>query len=107
MGRPELGTKLACSGCSERFYDLNRSPAVCPKCGMSQVPAQPRAARKAIETWRARRPPASIVADADGTEAVEAAEDEAEAEDDGDVEEIDDGPDEKAEVASDVDSERG
>ena len=36
MGRPELGTKCACASCAERFYDLNRSPAVCPKCGTAQ-----------------------------------------------------------------------
>ncbi len=43
MGRPELGTKCTCAGCHERFYDLNRSPAICPKCGTQQPPAKPRA----------------------------------------------------------------
>ena len=38
MGRPELGIKCACASCAERFYDLNRSPAVCPKCGATQPP---------------------------------------------------------------------
>lgn len=45
MGRPQLGTKCTCTGCQERFYDLNRSPAVCPKCGAQQPPERPRAAR--------------------------------------------------------------
>lgn len=44
MGRPELGTKCACASCRERFYDLNRSPAICPKCGAQQPPVVPRAA---------------------------------------------------------------
>lgn len=45
MGRPELGTKCACTSCAERFYDLNRSPAVCPKCGAKQPPAAVRVSR--------------------------------------------------------------
>lgn len=45
MGRPELGTKCACASCAERFYDLNRVPAVCPKCGATQPPAVARVAR--------------------------------------------------------------
>lgn len=45
MGRPELGTKCACASCAERFYDLNRSPAICPKCGAQQPPPVPRTAR--------------------------------------------------------------
>jgi hypothetical protein len=29
----EWGTKRACQSCSARFYDMRRSPIVCPKCG--------------------------------------------------------------------------
>lgn len=47
MSRPELGTKCACASCAERFYDLNRSPAICPKCGAPQPPAVARAVRPA------------------------------------------------------------
>ena len=32
MVKLELGTKRHCSGCSARFYDLNKDPIVCPKC---------------------------------------------------------------------------
>ena len=42
VGRPELGTKCTCASCAERFYDLNRSPAVCPKCGATQPPVSVR-----------------------------------------------------------------
>lgn len=45
MGRLELGTKCTCTGCQERFYDLNRKPAICPKCGAQQPPERPRAVR--------------------------------------------------------------
>lgn len=33
MAQPELGTKRICGDCDAKFYDLNRSPAACPKCG--------------------------------------------------------------------------
>lgn len=35
-----LGIKRTCPSCSNRFYDLNRRPAACPKCGHSYDPAQ-------------------------------------------------------------------
>lgn len=28
-----LGRKRTCQSCSARFYDLNRAPITCPKCG--------------------------------------------------------------------------
>ena len=33
MAKPELGTKRQCRSCANRFYDLNRDPIICPKCG--------------------------------------------------------------------------
>lgn len=33
MAKPELGLKRQCMSCGAKFYDLNRDPAVCPKCG--------------------------------------------------------------------------
>jgi uncharacterized protein (TIGR02300 family) len=33
VAKPELGTKRLCAHCGARFYDLNHSPAACPKCG--------------------------------------------------------------------------
>lgn len=32
MARPELGTKRLCAGCSAKFYDMNKTPIVCPTC---------------------------------------------------------------------------
>ncbi|MBA1155899.1 TIGR02300 family protein [Microvirga mediterraneensis] len=53
MAKPELGLKRQCMSCGAKFYDLNKDPAVCPKCGtvyqavaMSRV-AAPVAARAA------------------------------------------------------------
>ena len=33
VAKPELGTKRSCASCGTKFYDLNRRPIVCPKCG--------------------------------------------------------------------------
>ena len=33
MAKPELGTKRLCAGCGAKFYDLSKTPIVCPKCG--------------------------------------------------------------------------
>ncbi len=33
MARPELGLKRVCPNCSTKYYDLNRHPITCPKCG--------------------------------------------------------------------------
>jgi uncharacterized protein (TIGR02300 family) len=33
VAKPELGTKRLCASCSAKFYDLNKDPIRCPKCG--------------------------------------------------------------------------
>ena len=33
MAKPELGMKRHCLSCGAKFYDLNRDPILCPKCG--------------------------------------------------------------------------
>jgi uncharacterized protein (TIGR02300 family) len=45
MAKPELGSKRVCVACNARFYDLNRQPVVCPKCGTEQPAEQPRPRR--------------------------------------------------------------
>lgn len=48
VARPELGTKYTCTSCEAKFYDLNRTPFSCPKCGeiYSSPPATPVEAKK-------------------------------------------------------------
>ena len=75
MAKPEWGQKQTCQNCAARFYDLGRTPVVCPKCGEAQV-AQPAKARRprAGETVPARAPsPAAATAD-DGATAENAPE---------------------------------
>lgn len=38
MTKPEWGIKRICQGCSAPFYDLKRSPIICPKCGATFDP---------------------------------------------------------------------
>lgn len=33
MAKPELGAKRQCQSCATKFYDLNKDPITCPKCG--------------------------------------------------------------------------
>jgi len=87
VGRPELGTKCACASCAERFYDLNRSPAVCPKCGATQPPvvARPlRPSRTSFASARLSRQSRPVIAEeeAEPLAAVESDEDEDEDADD-------------------------
>ncbi len=44
MAKPELGTKRECPECAVKYYDLGRSPCVCPKCGASLEPEVPSSA---------------------------------------------------------------
>jgi uncharacterized protein (TIGR02300 family) len=40
LANPELGAKQICPTCSSKFYDLNRRPAHCPKCGAEFDPEE-------------------------------------------------------------------
>ncbi len=69
MAKPELGTKRVCVSCGARFYDLQKTPAVCPKCSTEQPPEQPRTRRGGgnvmEEKRRAKVLPVPGVEDAD------------------------------------------
>ena len=81
MVKPELGMKRTCVSCATRFYDLGKSPAVCPKCSTEQPVEQPRARRPTgnlADEKRVKKPlPVDDVdPEAEPEEAEEAAEDE-------------------------------
>ncbi|MFM8799114.1 MAG: TIGR02300 family protein [Tagaea sp.] len=38
MAKAEWGLKRTCQSCGARFYDLQRSPISCPKCGAEYDP---------------------------------------------------------------------
>jgi uncharacterized protein (TIGR02300 family) len=56
MAKPELGMKRVCVSCGAKFYDLTKSPAVCPKCGTEQPADQPRLRRAAGNVPDDKRP---------------------------------------------------
>ncbi len=41
MAKPEWGLKRTCHSCGTRFYDMMRTPAVCPKCSTTIEPEAP------------------------------------------------------------------
>ncbi len=100
MAKPELGTKRVCVSCGARFYDLTKTPAVCPKCGTEQPAEQPRARRSGgnllDEKRRAKLAPVPGIEDPElevETEAEEVEEDVLE-----DTSDLEDGADAIAEV---------
>lgn len=45
MAKPELGNKHQCQQCGTKFFDLNKNPVLCPKCGAVQQLTAARAVR--------------------------------------------------------------
>ncbi len=92
MVKPELGVKRVCVACGARFYDLMKTPAVCPKCGTEQPADVPRSRRPVGNVTEEKRVKKPAVADDPDTEAEspddeseEALDDAADLEDDADV----------------------
>ena len=38
MSKAEWGIKRLCAGCGAKYYDLSRTPILCPKCGVEFDP---------------------------------------------------------------------
>ena len=94
---PGVGSKRVCVSCSTRFYDLTKTPPVCPKCGTEQPPEAPRAApiRRAPPRGRMVKPPAPVARDGDDDAAPVLDADEDEAEIDEDAEAVEDDTDDE------------
>lgn len=65
MAKPELGMKRQCLSCGAKFYDLNRDPILCPKCGahfqVQQLTRRGEAAKVAEEDEDAVDPAAAVM----------------------------------------------
>lgn len=77
MAKPELGTKRICVACGAHFYDLGKTPAVCPKCGTEQPAELPKPRRTGGNLPEDKRPKKQPVPEDTDVE-VEAAEEEGE-----------------------------
>ena len=61
MAKPELGSKHQCQNCGAKFFDLNKDPVVCPKCGtVFQGAPRARAAVKPEEEEAELSTPAGV-----------------------------------------------
>jgi uncharacterized protein (TIGR02300 family) len=106
MAKPELGLKRVCVACSARFYDMTKTPPVCPKCGTEQPLDQPRIRRaggNVAEDKRAKKPAAAPGIEDVEVEGVEEAEDESVLEDADDLEDDADAISADIEVETDSD----
>jgi uncharacterized protein (TIGR02300 family) len=90
VAKPELGLKRQCANCSTKFFDLNRNPIVCPKCGTVFVTTAAHVAHgEEAEEDAAEAAPANVElvsledAEASESKAAEPAVDDIEVEDDG------------------------
>jgi uncharacterized protein (TIGR02300 family) len=66
VNKPELGIKRDCPNCGARFYDLNKSPAHCPKCEHDFIPEallKPRKPRREDEPQDGAEAPAKPAAE--------------------------------------------
>ncbi len=89
MAKTGLGIKHTCQNCGRRFYDLDRAPPVCPRCGTKLDAAPPpkprRPSKPAVQKPKPAAAPVKTVAAAEIVKALRTFSGEGEGEgDDGD-----------------------
>jgi len=67
VAKAEWGLKRTCQSCGAKFYDMNRSPIVCPKCGAAFDPEALLKARR-TKLVAAAKPAAEDEGDMDDAE---------------------------------------
>jgi uncharacterized protein (TIGR02300 family) len=60
LAKPEHGTKRQCQNCGAKFFDLNKDPIVCPKCGTVFQGAARAAAKPKEEEAKLAAAPAGL-----------------------------------------------
>jgi len=69
LSKAELGTKRECTSCSVKFYDFDKNPSTCPKCGTEFIPEPlPRRRAKPVPAPVPKPAPAPAAAEDDDTE---------------------------------------
>jgi uncharacterized protein (TIGR02300 family) len=73
VAKPELGAKRQCQNCGAKFFDLNKDPIVCPKCGtvFQGAPRARMAAKDEEEDVELTTPPGVDVVSLEEVEAAE------------------------------------
>jgi len=74
VAKPELGAKRQCQNCGAKFFDLNKDPIVCPKCGtifQGAVRVERAPAKEAVEEEEAAQPAGVEIVSLDEVEASE------------------------------------
>jgi uncharacterized protein (TIGR02300 family) len=62
LAKPDLGTKRLCASCGAKFYDLSKTPIVCPKCAtVFVVPVVTSRSRPDAAAARAPAPEPEVV----------------------------------------------
>jgi len=61
VAKPEWGTKRECTECGARFYDLTRTPIICPKCEATVVIVSGKSTAKSKTKAVAAAKPAPVV----------------------------------------------
>jgi uncharacterized protein (TIGR02300 family) len=82
VAKPDLGTKRLCGGCGAKFYDLDKDPIACPKCGtvFELTPAAARARAEPVAARAAKPEEVEVVPETKEAEFVSLEEADAEAE---------------------------
>ncbi len=74
MTKTDLGIKHTCQNCGTRFYDLDRTPPACPKCGTkldaTPPPKSPPPSKPAARKTKPAATPVKTVAAAETVKAV-------------------------------------
>jgi len=73
VAKPEWGTKRTCLSCGAKFYDLMRSPILCPACGTEFDPEAAGRARRQRPAGRASLVEPEIAAPVEADEVAEEA----------------------------------
>lgn len=120
MVKPEWGSKRICHSCGAAFYDLRRTPIVCPKCGAAYDPEAILKSRRSRAPSPEDKEVVAPVHDADEADVAAEADEEAEdvvedvvAEDEEDEDLIEDASelgedhDDMAEVVENLEDEEG
>ncbi len=83
MTKPEWGSKRTCLNCGTRFYDMQRNPILCPKCGSENAPDAVAKVRRGVKKAPVHAVPepkpkaAALIEDDDAIDEVEVDDDEA------------------------------